>query len=287
MKSFLQTKDWADFQNSLGHKIWQIDGILIIQHCLPFNKNYLYSPRLCFSDFKEQVHFKGWINEIKQIAEKEKAIFLKLEFKDNIDKKNLKGFKKSYNIQFQKTIILDIRKSEQELLKSFHQKTRYNIRLAQKKNIKIKRDKKYFKDFWILIQKTAQRDNFHTHLENHYKNLLKIPGIELFVAEIDNKIISANIVLFYKNQAIYLHGASDYNYRNLMAPYLLQWEQIKEAKKKGCVKYDFWGIDEKKWPGVTRFKKGFKGKEIKYPCAYDLVFNDFWYKIYKIAKKLL
>ena len=72
-----------------------------------------------------------------------------------------------------------------------------------------------------------------------------------------------------------------------MAPHLLQWEQIKEAKKRGCIEYDFWGIDDKKWPGVTRFKRGFGGREINYPNAHDLVFQPIWYLIYKIARKIL
>ena len=72
-----------------------------------------------------------------------------------------------------------------------------------------------------------------------------------------------------------------------MAPYLLQWQQILEAKKRGCAEYDFWGINEKKWPGVTRFKKGFSGKEVGYPGAFDLIFQPIWYSLYKIVKKIL
>ncbi len=117
--------------------------------------------------------------------------------------------------------------------------------------------------------------------------MLEIPGVELFLADFKNKIIAANIVVFWEKTAIYLHGASDYEQRNLMAPHLLQWEQIKEAKKRGCIEYDFWGIDEKKWPGVTRFKKGFGGREVEYPGAFDLIFQPVWYKIYKIGRTLL
>jgi lipid II:glycine glycyltransferase (peptidoglycan interpeptide bridge formation enzyme) len=299
MKSFLQSNQWADFQKSLGRKIWRINEVLIIKHDLPFKKNYLYSPRLRFSSFGGQAHFEEWLKSIGKIARQEKAIFLKLEFEDNIDKKILKKFKQSHEIQFQKTLILDLKKSEQELLKQMHQKTRYNIRLAEKKGIEIKKYKKCFEDFWALLKDTAKKGDFHTHIKEHYKKLLEVSGIELFVAVYPekspmaingtgkNKIIAANIIMFYNKTAIYLHGASDYNHRNLMAPYLLQWHQILEAKNQGCLEYDFWGIDEKKWPGVTRFKRGFSGKEIEYSGAYDLVFQPFWYKIYKIARKIL
>ncbi|MDP2934721.1 MAG: peptidoglycan bridge formation glycyltransferase FemA/FemB family protein, partial [bacterium] len=177
-----------------------------------------------------------------------------------------------------------------ELLEKMHPKTRYNIQLAQRKGVKFQASIpriQNFKDFWRLMEETTKRDGFHSHPKEYYRKLLEIPGVELFVAEHDGKIIAANIVVFYDKQAIYLHGASNYEQRNLMAAPLLQWEQIKEAKKRGCVEYDFWGVDEQKWPGVTRFKKSFNGKEIEYPGAYDLIFQPMWYEVYKIARKIL
>jgi len=279
MSSFLQSNNWINFQKVLNRETWQIDSINIIKHDLLFRKSYLYSPR-CEGNFLSE----DFLKKIKEIAKRENSIFFKIE---PIEKVNLKGFKKSQNIQPQKTLILDITKSEEELLKQMHSKTRYNIRLAEKKGVLVKKDKSKFEDFWQLLQQTTKRDGFRSHPMEYYKKMLEIPGVELFVAEYKNKIIAANIVIFYKKRAIYLHGASDYQYRNLMAPYLLQWQQILEAKKRECAEYDFWGIDENKWPGVTRFKKGFNGKQVKYPGAHDLVFNKFWYLIYKIAKKIL
>ncbi len=287
MSSFLQSTHWLDFQKSLGRKVWQIDSISIIKHNLSLDRSYLYSPR-CRGNFLSD----NFLEKIKEIVKQENAIFWKVEPQDKIDE-NLfkkKGFKKSSNIQPQKTIILDITKPEQELLNQMHYKTRYNINLALKKSIKTQISKlksQNFSDFWKLMEQTKKRDKFHPHPKEYYRKMLEIPGVELFVAEYEHKIIAANIVVFYEKTVIYLHGASDYEHRNLMAPHLLQWEQIKEAKKRGCVEYDFWGIDEKKWPGVTRFKKGFGGKEIEYPGAYDLVFQPIWYKIYKIARSIL
>jgi len=269
MKSFLQSSDWLDFQKALNRRAWNIDNVNVIKYLLPFRKSYLYSPRCKFLS-------ESFLNKIKELAKKENAIFFKVEPENDFNKKN---FKKSLSIQPKKTLILDITKKD--LLEKMHYKTRYNIRLAEKKGIIIKKAGN-IEDFWKLVQKTTQRKNFNPHLKEHYIKLLKIPNMELFTAEYKNKVIAANIVLFFKDTCFYLHGASDYEYRNLMAPYLLQWKQI--AKKRNCKKYDFWGIDKKKWPGVTRFKKGFNGKEIEYIGAYDLVFNKFWYLIYKLAK---
>lgn len=297
MDSFLQSQNWLNFQKSLGRKIWQIEGINIIEHNLPFGKSYLYSPRA-----NPPKDFDGFMKKIKEIAKQENAIFFKLEpaFASLRRGEALEkfGFKKSTNIQPTKTLILDITKSEQELLNAMHYKTRYNIQLAVKKGVKTHRSllkAQHLEDFWRLMQETIKRDKFKPHTKEYYRKMLEIPGVELFVAEFDGKIIAANIVVFYEKtaprlrsgQAIYLHGASDYEHRNLMAPHLLQWEQIKEAKKRGCAEYDFWGIDEEKWPGVTRFKKGFGGKEVIYPGAYDLIFQPTWYSIYKIARKIL
>jgi len=68
----------------------------------------------------------------------------------------------------------------------------------------------------------------------------------------------------------------------------MHWNQMLYAKNKMyCENYDFWGIDEKKWPGVTRFKRSFGGKEITYPQGFDVVYNPFWYKAFKLARKIL
>jgi len=290
MNSFLQSKNWLDFQKSLGRKVWQIDSVNIIKHNLPLGKSYFYSPRT-EGDFLS----KEFLTKLKKIADQENAIFFKIEPQKQINENLLKksGFIKGKDIQPRKTLILDITKTEEELLNQMHYKTRYNIRLAEKKGVEIraksqKSKVKNFEEFWRLLQQTAKRGNFRTHPKEYYKKMLEIiPETELFIAEYQNRVIAANIVIFYQKTAIYLHGASDYQYRNLMAPHLLQWKQVLEAKRRGCIEYDFWGIDEKKWPGVTRFKKGFGGKQVIYPGAYDLVFQPVWYRIYRIAKKIL
>lgn len=283
-KSFLQSDEWFDFERRLGRIPQKVNGINIIGHILPLSKSYLYAPRVDGFSNRD-------LNEVKKIAKRENAIFFKLEFENNADGEFLKrnSFIKANNIQPLKTIKLDLTKSEQEILNQMHPKMRYNINLAQKKGITIRRahNDDDFVSFWRLVLETAKRDKFKTYSRSYYEQMLKTVGIELFIAEYKNNVIAGNIVVFYENQVIYLHGASSYEYRNLMAAPLLQWYQILEAKKLGYKEYDFWGIDETKWPGVTRFKRGFGGEEITYPGAYDLVFKPFWYKTYKLAKRLL
>jgi peptidoglycan pentaglycine glycine transferase (the first glycine) len=168
-----------------------------------------------------------------------------------------------------------------------HQKTRYNIRLAEKKGVKIyEAGPEKFDDFWQLMTVTCERDKYRLHSRNYYAQMLAEKKlIKLYLAEFKNKPIAAVLASFSGDTVTYMHGASANDERNVMAPFLLQWEIIKSAKLAGYKYYDFYGIDEKKWPGVTRFKKGFGGEEINYTGTFDLVFNSTWYNIYKILRK--
>jgi lipid II:glycine glycyltransferase (peptidoglycan interpeptide bridge formation enzyme) len=134
---------------------------------------------------------------------------------------------------------------------------------------------------------TGERDAFRIHDKKHYKNMLGASeNIKLFFATYEGKNIAAGLFCFFGNRVTYMHGASDNEARNLMAPYLLQWEIIKRAKKEAYKYYDFYGIDEKKWPGVTRFKVGFGGFVKEYPGTYDFIFRPAIYNFYEQLRKL-
>lgn len=273
---FLQSEEWGEFQKSLGREVFRVDGVLVTKLPLVFDKSYFYCGGCLTFDVKQ----------LGDLAKKENAVFFKFEPMEEdkaLAHELIKaGFAKSKKeVQPHKTVILDVTKSEEELLGKMHGKTRYNIRLAQKQGIQVS-DSQKTEAFWELLQKTAQRDKFYTHPREYYKKLSELPFAKLFVAEYRSKVIAANLVVFYKGRATYLHGASDYEGRNLMAPYLLHWETIKYAKENGFSEYDFWGVDEKKWPGVTRFKKGFGGREVEYIGAYDYIFQPFWYTLYNL-----
>ena len=285
--SFLQSAQWQEFQKALGRRTWRLHKVLVIKHDLPLGKNYLYSPRPSVMSVAGQ----SFLNDVKKIAEEEKSIFLKVEPDREFRISNFEFRKSPKRLQPQRTIILDITKSGDDLLKQMHQKTRYNIRLAQKKNVAVEQDNGQVEKFLELSKQTAQRDKFYLHPQDFYRGMIKVLGpsgmVKLFLAKRQGRIIAANLVCFFGKTAYYLHGASDYNFRNLMAPYLLQWQAILQAKELGCEQYDFWGIDENKWPGVTRFKRGFNGHEITHPGAFDLIFRPIWYQIYQLARKIL
>ncbi len=303
-KSFLQTTEWLDFQKSLGRKTWRFDnGVIranIIRHDLPFKKSYIYiphGPELNFDEIKSGVsnELKNFINHIKDGGKKEKAIFIKIEplhdtIPELLHQAGIKIKKSSKDIQPHKTVVMNLELPEGELLSRMHHKTRYNINLAGKKNLTLK-ESDDIKSFWKLLKKTAKTDNFSTHNFEYYEKLLSFfknseIATKLFIVNCENKPIAGAIVLTYGDTAYYLHGASDREYRNLMAPYFMHWEIIKKYKADGCHFYDFWGIDANKWPGVTRFKIGFGGDTVEHPGSFDLPISKFWYLIYKITRKI-
>jgi len=193
-----------------------------------------------------------------------------------------------------KTLLIDLSLSLEDILARMKPKTRYNINLAKRKNVKIKwsTNEKDLEKFWKLNLVTAKRGKFHSHEFNHYLNILKIKSInpdnraEIIMATNSGKPISANLVLFFNKNVYYLHGASGDEERNTMSTYLLHAETIEKAKEEGYEFYDFWGVDSKKWPGVTRFKEGFGGTKKYYPAIYEIPLSNIYYKLYRLYRRI-
>ncbi len=312
---FLQSWGWGEFQSRLagqknvGRQVWRFgikenDEIIasasIIETPLGFKKSYLYCPRgpIIKTDSPEERKIEALkliLSKARDLTIQTKnaeEIFLRLEPTFNIESSKL-NLRSTKSIQPSNTLILNLSKITEELFNSFHPKTRYNIKLAEKHGIKIKKlDKVRFDDCWDLFLQTGERGQFGLHPKNYYQKMLKLKEVELWVAETaENAIIAANLMVFYGNTATYLHGASNYQNRNLMAPHLLQWINIQEAKNRGCKYYDFHGIAPESipnhpWSGVTRFKKGFGGQIVNYPGTYDFIYESGWYKIYQVLRKI-
>ena len=302
---FLQAWQWGEFHKIVSDGSWRIGVqddsgetvavLTIIKKNLPMGKNYFYCPRgpivkdeIRRMKDKLENALNSLFTEARKIAKAEGAMFLRIEPIFEIADLNI-SLNKTLDIQPSKTSILDLSRSEDAILKNMHQKTRYNIRLASKKDLKfISAGKERFGDFWKLMNETGTRDNFRLHGRNYYEAMLDLDPefIKLLLIEYKGKVIAANIVSFFGDTVTYMHGGSSNEDRNLMAPYLLQWETIKLAKKKGYKHYDFYGVDEERWPGVTRFKKGFGGDKVSYPGTFDLAFDAGWYNVYKMVRKV-
>lgn len=268
--SFLQSLLWSELQARNHYAGEKIGQSFFLRKPLFLRKHYLYGSRIKAED-------------LNFIQKNSGAVFVR--FEPNSSVWEGKGIK-TIPIQPAKTIILDLQKSTDELLAAMHQKTRYNIRLAEKKGVKIICDNTRINDFLSLMKETTNRDNFFAHSDAYYRNLASFNPdfIKLFLAEYEGQIIAAGLFCFCQSTAVYMHGASSNEFRNVMAPYLLQWTVIKEAQAAGLKYYDFYGIDSQKWPGVTRFKEGFGGEEVNYAGTFDLVLQPFWYSIYRLMR---
>lgn len=309
----LQSWQWGELQKALGNKIFRLGVIngqnqlqaaaLVVQHELPFEYNYFYCPRGPVINVLKIEDLNSLFAEIKKIAKEEKSFLIRVDPPWALGhEKRLTdvGFRKGeYEVQPKCSLIIDLKKSEEELIAQLKPKTRYNISLAQRKGVKVKISSEVsdIECFWQLVKQTSSRDGFVPHLKEHYKKMFEIFSpdgtIKLFLAEYDNKIIAANLISFFGQVCIYLHGASSNMYREVMAPYLLQWQAIKEAKRLGLAFYDFGGVNGQtfnnpKWEGITRFKTGFAPQipPREYIGSFDLILNPVIFSIYKFVKEI-
>jgi peptidoglycan pentaglycine glycine transferase (the first glycine) len=306
---FAQSWDWGEVLISEGKKVERL-GVVeggtilalaqVVYGDLPFGWRHVFCPMGPVLDNNinaetENQIYKLLIDHFRE----ENCIFFRTESARALPKKLVPLVKKTIDINPPATVILDLNKSADEMLASMHQKTRYNIRLAEKKDIVIDNGKN-FSVFWNLMKKTGARDGFKLHREEHYKNLFNYDSAGQTTAYLNHKAIACIVYYVFGNTFTYLYGASDYHYRNLMAPYLLQWHCIQLAKHSGYEYYDFFGVapkvnsnspdyqydDGHQYAGVTRFKLGFGGESCRRAGTRDIVISGGKYKFYKFLRAI-
>lgn len=227
--------------------------------------------------WKNQNYWEEFKELIVPMVKKEGGWFVRISPLIENSEQNREMFKKLHlipapihEVDAERCWVLDIDRSEDEILMGMRKTTRYEIRRAQKMMISIHTGIDHFFD---LYRQTSKRQSFvpHTGIIEEIKVFKK--DVVVLNASFENKTIASAIILFWGDQAIYHHGASIPS--KISASYLIQWEAILEAKKRGKKLYNFWGIasDDKPnhpWRGITLFKKGFGGREINYLHAHDL-----------------
>ena len=307
-EEFLQSYAWGEFQAAEGHPVLRIQGqeegriILHLQgfiHTLPIGLKYLYIPRI---RHLEPSHAKALMHFLKAQG----FVFARIEPVHDLSEDV--GFTrvKTHHRQYQYTSRLDLTAPDEELMKNFHEKTRYNIRLAEKKGVTVVQEKNAA-IFWPLIKETYERDGIKSHSEKYYRDFIDLSACtQLTGYNADTPLASVLLYTFGKT-CVYVHGASSSANRNLMAPYLMQWRALQFAREFGCTQYDFGGVarpiqadsqdaetffhlvwdKNDKLSGVTRFKAGFNGTIHHSADAFDVVFSPAKYNVYKLAKKFL
>ncbi len=182
-------------------------------------------------------------------------------------------------IQPRRTIFVDLRPSEEEILARMKPKWRYNIRLSMRKGVTVRQGgAKDLPTFYRLMRLTGQRDGFAIHSAAYYERAWALFAPQgrarLFLAEYEGETLAALLAYAFNGQAIYMYGASSDAYREYMPNHQLQWRAMQWAKASGCHTYDLWGITDRGDPaeslsGVERFKAGFGGEIVSFAGAYD------------------
>lgn len=205
---------------------------------------------------------------------------------------------KSIDLSPAHTRITDLCATKDELLAAMHPKTRYNIRVAQKHGVVVDLAQTDFNAVWNLFEATSSRGAFRLHSKVYYRQmveLLKDGACRAFLATAfhSDKILAANIMVDFGDTRTYLHGASSNEHRSLMAPYVLHWELLRDAKERGLAFYDWWGVapvnalEDHPWSGISRFKRGFPGVEYVSPGTHDLILKPFAYDLYQLGRSLV
>lgn len=279
--NLFQSEQWQTFRQELGEKTVCDKENFGSQLGLPFGKSFV------------------WFQKGKGTPQVSKdVIFIRIE----PDKKPGKGYRLVESSSLlggqrspKKTRVLDLSKTEEELLADMKPKTRYNIRLAEKKGVVVK-ESDDIDAFYRLLLETSGRDRgYSPHQKEYYQKLMNVLGpkktAKIFIAFFGDEPIAGILVTCFGEIATYLHGGFSAKSKNLMAPYLCQWQAIKDAKRAGAKVYDFWGVAETNspndpWSGITRFKEGFGGSAVEFPGTFDLIVSPFWYNLFSIMAKV-
>lgn len=295
---FLQSEEWLALQAATGKETVSLseEGCFMngIVHTLPLVGSYLYVPR---GPRGEISHFQSLVSKLMEEAKKRKCRWIRIEPENEeileVIKKttSAKAVPAPHDVQPREIFKIALGQSEEELLSSMKSKTRYNIRLAEKRGVRVfeSRAEEHREAFLKLIIATTDRKGIVAHSRSYYEKFLTVlpeTMCRLFVAEYQGIIIAANLVMFYGDTVTYLHGGTADIHRDVMAPYLLQWEQMKVAKREGFQCYDFGGIRTGEathsWSGITKFKLGFSPTTapVRFPGTYDIVLDSRWYLLY-------
>ena len=306
-KSFLQSWNWGEFIKTTGGGIWRV-GIYenneLLAVCLVIKRKAKRGTYLLVehgvvvksqtSNGKHQI-IKELLSYLKNLAKQEKASFIRV---CPIWKKTETNEKIFRNLGFRNapmhehpeiSLVLALDKPEEELLMKMRKTTRYLIRQALKnRDIEIIKSQE-LKDVDIfnnLYQKTVERHRFSPfsleYLKNEFLTFINDNQILIFLGKYRDEVIARAMIIFWQDRAFYHQGASSRKYAKIPANYLLQWEALKEAKKRGIKYYSFWGIaPENKanhpWRGLTSFKKGFGGNKKEYVKTQDFVISKkYW-----------
>lgn len=314
----LQSFEWGELKARTG---WSPVRVLAEQHGrivatasilkrpIPkIGRCIMYAPRGPVLDTSDGSLVEQFCAHLRQVAIKHRAILLKIDppvpIEDAASEANLRtaGFV-CVNVggfggtQPKCVMQLDLDKPPDELMASFKEKWRYNIRLAERKGVTVNLDcgRDDLPVFYALLKETAARDGFLVRGPKYFEDMWDIlvpPGyMRLALAYYQERPIAGAIVYLFGNRAMYTYGASSNEHRNVMPNHLMQWRLIQWAQQCGCKWYDFRGVSPRRQPdsddrlaGLNRFKEGFSPRFVEYIGEYDMVLSPTWYWLWNAAR---
>lgn len=307
----LQSDEWARLQAAAGHEAFPFSGIGFEGHAfrqsLPLFGDYLFIPRGPVVDMtrlaSEELH--GVLSEIAEVSG---AGWIRVE---PVSAEVLEVFRSAFgparvvsaprDTNPRETLMASLDGGPADWLGRMKPKTRYNIRLAEKHGVTVRfsRETPDIEIFLGLISSTANRKAIAPHPKTYYRNFIAALPEEMCViaiAEYQGVPVAAALLAFFEGTAYYLHGGSGDAHRELMAPFLLHFKCMEEAKRRGMARYDFGGVrirtkkgaQDTDWDGITRFKQGFapNAETLIFPGTYDIIVSPVRYALYRQSRHL-
>jgi len=297
-KTFFQSWAWGEFRKEAGEKIWRFGiydkekliGVALSSKKVAKRGTYVesaHAPVVAQESLRKEI-LGALLAKLKEIGKAEQASFIRLNplwarNKDNKATFQSLGFRQApMYTTYESSWKLDVTPAEDELLGNMRKTTRYIIRQTIKNpDIEVRQslESKDVESFHSLSKEVGARQKFtpfaKKDTEAEIAALRQDNAVSLFLGLYKGEVVAAALVVFWAGIGFYHQGASLGEYAKYSVPYLVQWEAIQEAKRRGCRLYDFWGfVDPDKqpnhpWAGPTRFKMGFGGKAFEYVKTQD------------------
>ncbi|GAB4479556.1 MAG: peptidoglycan bridge formation glycyltransferase FemA/FemB family protein [Anaerolineae bacterium] len=314
----LQTSTWGAFKRAFGWRDQIVAlcrdgrlaaGALVLYRPLPLGLGTIaYVPRGPILDWDDEPLTDALLNTLDDAAAYRRAMALKLE-PDGEDSPALRArlealrFRPSpQTVQPPRTIVLDLTGTEDDILARMNQGTRRKIRMAARRGVAIRMGGMAdLESFNALMQATGSRNAFGVHSPTYYRKVYELFADRslavLLMASYQGRDLAGIMVFALGARAWYFYGASSDEERERMPNYGLQWEAVRWARARGCTEYDLWGIPDEQeevleaqfqdrsdglW-GVYGFKRGFGGRVVRAPGAWDRVYNPLLYRAYALA----
>lgn len=303
----LQTWEWGEFREKTGNQIIRLgvfekdelkEALQLTLHPIPGFKKLKIGALIKGPKPRKEI-----ISSLKKLAKEENLIFIKMEpnvlLKGNekvIDLLKKEGAVPGKTLFTPTTFWIDLTKDEEDLMKDFHSKTRYNVRYSKRKGVEVVEDNsdEAFEKYIALTRETVERQGFYAHTEKYHrlmwemlhKNMVedgKDPIARLLTAKYKGEILTTWIVFVWHDFLYYPYGASSDKHRNVQASSLMMWEAIRYGKGLGLKTFDLWGREPGE--GFTRFKEGFNPRVVEFLGTWDLITSPIYYP-YRVAEFL-